>query len=78
MSFVDGNSKPSKLGCKTLAMHSSMLGHMNITTRLEVLPMELLMACDKAEVMDALRKIPTSLMSLIFLTSKALNQSYNK
>lgn len=48
LSFVDENSKPSKLGCKTLAMHSSMLGHMNITTRLEVLPMELLMACDKA------------------------------
>lgn len=55
--FVDDNSKPSKLGRQTLAMHAGMLGQMTNTSRLEILSMDLLMACDKSEVMDALSKI---------------------
>lgn len=46
-----------KLGRQTLAMHAGMLGRMTNTPRLEILAMELLMACDKSEVMDALTKI---------------------
>lgn len=55
--FVDDQAKPSKLGRQTLAMHAGMLGRMTNTPRLEILAMELLMACDKSEVMDALTKI---------------------
>ena len=38
-------------------MLAGMLGQMTGTSRLEILAMDLLMSCDKAEVMDALSKI---------------------
>ncbi|HHA2302506.1 hypothetical protein I4P06_21595 [Enterobacter asburiae] len=55
--FIDDGAKPSKLGRQTLAMHAGMLGQMTSTSRLEILAMDLLTACDKAEVMDALSGI---------------------
>lgn len=50
--FIDDGAKPSKLGRQILAKHDGMLGQMTSTSRLEILAMDLLMACDKAEVIE--------------------------
>lgn len=50
--FIDDGAKPSKLGRQTLAMYAGMLGQMTSTSRLGILAMDLLMAFDKAEVME--------------------------
>lgn len=52
--FIDDGAKPSKLGRQTLA---GMLGKMTSTSCLEILAMDLLTACEKAEVMEALSGI---------------------
>jgi hypothetical protein len=55
--FIDDNSKPSKEGRKALALNAALLGKHLLEPQLEVLSMDVLMACDKKEVKEALAKI---------------------
>ena len=55
--FIDDNHKPSKEGRMTLALNADLLAKQIGEPRLEVLSMDVLMACDKAEVREVLAKI---------------------
>lgn len=55
--FIDDHRKPSKVGRRTLALSADLLAKQTGEPRLEVLSMDILMACDKAEVREVLAKI---------------------
>ena len=55
--FLDDNEKPSKNGRQVLAMCAVTLGMNTGRRKLELLSMDILMACDKQEVREALDKI---------------------
>lgn len=55
--FIDDHRKPSKEGRRTLALNAVLLAKQMGEPHLEVLSMDILMACDKEEVRDVLRQI---------------------
>ena len=55
--FIDDQRKPSKEGRSTLALNAGLLAKQMGEPRLEVLSMDVLMACDKAEVREVLAQI---------------------
>lgn len=55
--FIDDYHKPSKEGRRTLSLNTALLAKQLEEPRLEVLSMDLLMACDKAEAREVLAKV---------------------
>ncbi|WP_148244922.1 hypothetical protein [Enterobacter asburiae] len=63
--FLDDHHKPSKEGRRMLALNADLLAKQLGEPRLEVLSMDVLMACDKAEVRDVLAKMTDILQAQV-------------
>ena len=60
--FADDKEKPSRAGRMTLALNVRVLGMVYQEHRLEAMAIDILMGCDKLDVLDALNRLQTFLL----------------